>query len=127
MIYMCDYDTSYWPSMPVAKIIIGRALTLPTRTLTALIDSGADGSIIPLLYLQEIHARKVKSLWMRTVTGKRSVVDMYVISMHVGAFEFRERLVIGGVQRDEIIIGRDILNQFVVTLNGLASTVEIAQ
>ena len=59
--------------------------------------------------------------------GKRSVVNMYVISMHFGPFEFQERLVGGGLQPNEIIIGRDILNQFVVTLNGLAGMVEIGQ
>ena len=64
---------------------------------------------------------------MRTVTGKRSVVDMYMVSMLFGPFEFRQRLVVGGTEPNEIIIGRDILNQFVVTLNGLAGVVEVSQ
>lgn len=127
MIYTYEYDGSFIPSMPVVEIRIGRSLTLPVLPLTALIDSGADGSIIPLVYLRQVQARKERSLWMRTVTGKRSVVDMYMISMHFGPFEFQERLVIGGLQPNEIIIGRDILNQFIVTLNGLASVVEIRQ
>jgi len=36
-------------------------------------------------------------------------------------------LVVGGPQRDEIILGRDALNHFIVTLNGLASMIEISQ
>ena len=64
---------------------------------------------------------------MRTVTGTLSVINLYSISMHVGPLEFRDRMVAGGNQPDEIIIGRDILNQLVVTLNGLASMVELTQ
>lgn len=64
---------------------------------------------------------------MRTVTGARSVIDLYAISLQFGPFEFHSRIVAGGLQPDEIIIGRDILNQFIVTLNGLANAVEISQ
>lgn len=64
---------------------------------------------------------------MRTVTGTRSAIDMYTISLQFGPFAFQDRLVAGGLQLDEIIIGRDILNQFVVTLNGLAGAVELSQ
>ncbi len=127
MIYTYDYDLAFSPSMPVVPIKIGRSLALPTLVLTALVDSGADGSIIPLRYLREIQARRERTAWMRTVTGMRSIIDLYSISMHVGPFEFRDRLVAAGNQPDEIIIGRDILNQLVVTLNGLASVVELTQ
>jgi hypothetical protein len=64
---------------------------------------------------------------MRTVTGARSVIDLYSISLQFGPFEFRDLMVAGGMQANEVIIGRDILNQFIITLNGLASVVEISQ
>lgn len=127
MIYAYDYDSSFVSSMPVVEIKIGKPLTDPTLKLNALIDSGADGVIIPLLYLRQIQARKERTIWMRTVTGTRSVIDLYYISLQFGPFEFRNRLVAGGLQPNEVIIGRDILNQFIVTLNGLASVVEISQ
>jgi len=127
MIYTYDYDTSFIPSMPVIEIKIGRALAPPTLLLHALIDSGADSVIIPLRYLRQIRARKERTVWMRTVTGTRSRIDMYAISLQFGPFQFHDRLVAGGLQPNEIIIGRDILNQFIVTLNGLASMVEISQ
>lgn len=64
---------------------------------------------------------------MRTVTGTRSVIELSAISLQFGSFEFRNRIVAEGLQPDEITIGRDILNQFIVTLNGLATMVEISQ
>lgn len=127
MIYTYDYDTSFNPSMPIIEIKIGRSFVTPSLALVALIDSGADSVIIPLQQLRKIKARKERSVWMRTVTGTRSIVDLYSISLQVGPFEFRDRIVVGGSQPNELIIGRDILNQFIVTLNGLASVVEISQ
>ena len=35
--------------------------------------------------------------------------------------------VVGDKLGDEVIVGCDVLNQFIVTLNGLASVVEISQ
>ena len=57
--------------------VIGRSLTPPTLPLMALIDSGADGSSIPLPYLRQVQARKERSLWMRTVTGKLGCVPFW--------------------------------------------------
>jgi hypothetical protein len=34
--------------------------------------------------------------------------------------------VVAGAEGDEIILGRNVLNQLVVTLNGLANAVEIS-
>jgi hypothetical protein len=127
MIYTYDYDTAYLPAMPVIEIKIGRALATPSLVLTALIDSGSDGVIIPLRQLRQIRARKERKAWLRTVGGVRSPVDLYSISLQFGPFAFSDLVVAGGSQPQEVIIGRDILNQFIVTLNGLASVLEIAQ
>ncbi len=127
MIHTYDYDTSFLPAMPVIEIKIGRSLTPPTLKLMAVIDSGADGVIIPLCHLRQIRARQERTAWMRTVTGARSVIDLYSISLQFGPFGFRDLIVASGLPPNEIIIGRDILNQFIVTLNGLASVLEISQ
>lgn len=127
MIYSYDYDSSYVPAMPVITIKVGKALTIPILALTALIDSGADGVIIPKRYLQQIRARRERKAWLRSVTGARFLIELYSISLQFGPFEFTDLVVAGGIHPDEVLIGRDILNQFEVTLNGLASIVEISR
>ncbi|MFN8493180.1 MAG: retroviral-like aspartic protease family protein [Caldilineaceae bacterium] len=126
-IYSYDYDSSYNPSAPVVEISIGPPLASPTLTLTALIDSGADTVIIPVYYLKQIGAYREQKAWIRNVAGSRALVDLYSISLRIGPFSFADLLVVGGPQRDEIILGRDALNHFIVTLNGLANVVEISQ
>lgn len=127
MIYTAEYDRSYNPSAPVVTINIGKPLSLPTLALTALIDSGADTVIIPVHQLKRIGAPREQKIWMHNVAGSRSLVDLYVISLHIGPFVFGDLLVVGGPQHDEVVVGRDVLNHFIVTLNGLAGVVEIAQ
>jgi hypothetical protein len=60
-----------------------------------------------------------------TLSNKMSARVKRVLEF--GPFDFRDLSVAGGMQANEVIIGRDILNQFIVTLNGLASVVEISQ
>lgn len=127
MLYTFEYDSSYTPSIPVAEIRIGRRNSTPSLVLPAIIDSGADATIIPARWLYQIQARRSESAWMNTAAGTRRIVSLYVISLRIGPYEQRALSVIAGLDSEEALIGRDVLNHLIVTLNGLASVTEIAQ
>ena len=55
-VYTYNYDATYNPAMPMAEIIIGRAMSGPSLSLLALVDSGADATLIPISYLRQISA-----------------------------------------------------------------------
>ena len=126
LVYNYDYDTTYNPAMPIIEIKVGNIATLPTLVLKALVDSGSDGTIIPLPYLKQIGARKYQKKWMRTITGQRAQIGLYLISIQIGIAQRARLAVAGDPQLEEAIIGRDLLNQFVVTLDGLASAILIS-
>lgn len=67
LVYTYEYDTAHDPAMPVVEVRIGPVNTIPTLRLNALIDSGSDGTIIPLPELKRIAARKYQKKWMRTL------------------------------------------------------------
>jgi hypothetical protein len=52
---------------------------------------------------------------------------MYTVDLAIGSFTFPDTEVIANIQTDEIVLGRDVLNQLIVTLNGLESVVEITR
>jgi hypothetical protein len=51
---------------------------------------------------------------------------MYLVTLTIGTLTFYGIEAIANNQTDEVIAGRDVLNQVVVTLNGLAYEVQIA-
>jgi hypothetical protein len=127
MVYTYKYNTDYDPAFPVVEVEIGRGGQPIKVTLSALIDSGADATMIPLRYLKQIGARKSGQRQMRAITGKSHEVDMYIVSLEMAGYLVGRLPVIADRQNEEMIVGRDVLNHFVVTLNGLASMVEVSQ
>ena len=124
-IYTYEYDNDYNPAMPVVDIEIGRAMDAASLALKAVVDSGADATIIPVHSLREIHARRSRKMWMSGITGGRVLVDLYQVSLQLGPFAQMLLEVVASTQNDEVIVGRDVLNHLTVTLNGPAHSVEV--
>ncbi|CUS04532.2 protein of unknown function [Candidatus Promineifilum breve] len=124
-IYTFNYDTSYNPSIPSVDLEIGPALGEMAMELKAVVDSGADASLVPIHYLQQLGARRSRKAWMRGTTGERVLVDLYAVAIRIGPYQQGLLDVVGTTIDDEVIIGRDVLNHLTVTLNGPASVVEL--
>jgi predicted aspartyl protease len=126
MIYTFDYDNSYVPAIPIVEVEVKQEDgTLGVR-MNAIVDSGADATIIPKRYLQQIQAQIGDQAWLRGATQERIQVDLYWVWLYIGNLRPMYVEVVADSVGEEAILGRDVLNQFIVTLNGLASTVEIS-
>ena len=75
-----DYD----PAAPVMEITIHKGNPDTGKQVVALIDSGADATMIPAAVLEEVGARYLETRRMRAVIGQAVVVDTYLISVQVG-------------------------------------------
>jgi hypothetical protein len=95
------------------------------RTIEGLIDSGSDATQIPARILRAVGARETDQRWARDLSGVRYPVDMYMVQLTIGSLLLYGIEVIGKERTDEVIIGRDVLNQMIVTLNGLAHITEL--
>jgi hypothetical protein len=125
-VYTYQYDTTYDPPMPVADTIIWGIGGNETLTLSAIIDSGSDATMAPLVYLKQIGAIKAGRRRMRGISGPSYLVDIYLAYVRLGDYQVYLP-VVADRENQQMILGRDLLNDCVVTLNGLASSVEIAQ
>jgi len=120
--YVADYPG---PALPVVEVDVrGPA---GSRLVTALVDSGADATLIPQQILEEIATRVIDTRWARNITGGRYRVAMYLADLSIGPFRFPATEVIANHQTDEIVLGRDVLNQLITTLNGPAGVVSITR
>ena len=126
MIYTFDYDMSYFPAIPIVEAEIRQERNTPGLSLRAIVDSGADATIIPTGFLEQIGAQQGDQAWLRGTAQSRVQVVLYWIWLHIGGHRPMYIEVVGDEIGKEAILGRDVLNQLIVTLNGLASTVEIS-
>lgn len=116
-----DYDNSFNPAFPVAMIGLSPSGETEIRQqVIGLLDSGADATMIPVDLLVAAGARYVQQRRMRGVVGKAVVVNLYLTAVHIGGHAIHGIRAIGVSAGAEIIIGRDVLNQLEVTLNGPA-------
>jgi hypothetical protein len=120
-----EYDRSYWPAFPVLELTITGAEIELQRTVQGLIDSGSDATQIPASMLRSIGARETDQRWVRDLSGIRYPVEMYTVQIAIGSLVLPGMEVVGRERTNEIIIGRDVLNQMVVTMNDLAHVTEL--
>ncbi len=126
-VYTYDYDLAYIQSMPTVKIQIGRPDSVASFSLSALVDSGADATMIPVSYLEEVAAIKRRRVSIRGISGRRAGANLYTVSLQFAHYQRQRIDVVGNADTDEVIIGRDVLNHLVVTLDGLANAVVVEQ
>jgi predicted aspartyl protease len=126
-LYTYPYSRNYQPAMPVIEVGLGKGgQREPGLLRIALVDSGADGTLVPVDLLDEIGARLVGAARIKGILGDSQVADIYLVSLRIGPHLLSTLRVVAAAEGDEIILGRNVLNQLVVTLNGLASAVEIS-
>ena len=130
MIFSFDYDSAYaGPAFPIVEIIVHRLDTTREQgiRLVAMVDSGADIAILPIQALQRIKAPKVDQRQLKGAYGPSFAVDVHEVTLWIGQFRLPQVRVVADQQNSECILGRNVLNRFIVTLNGLASITDISQ
>lgn len=128
MIYSRNYNNQYLPAAPFIEIIVKspNRNSKVSRNLLAFVDTGADATLLPLDTLKSIKAERRDRLQMRDVLGRVASVDLYLVTVVIGDYQITGIQAIALPIGSEPIIGRDVLNQLIVTLNGLAGVVEIS-
>lgn len=126
-----DYNYSYDPMMPGLTVRFSvPGISQKSQPYPAIIDTGADATILPQSLLASLGARFVRYQRMVTLTGSVDQVRIYGVTVHIGEYTVYGVRAVGlpaslNPTADEIIIGRDVLNQLRVTLDGPGEVVEI--
>lgn len=116
------YDKNYHPAAPVVSVVIRRAKEL---TIPAFLDTGADCSIFPINLLRRIGATYLETRNMVSPTGYTETVNLYLVEVQLGFYKIPGISAVG-IKTNEAILGRDVLNHLIVTLDGIAGTTEIS-
>jgi hypothetical protein len=86
----------------------------------AIIDTGADSTFIPMRFVAEL---RLKPLVEKVDVSGPDIVDeeihrLYAVNLDFLGLTFKAHPVIPWAKWPEIIIGRDIINEWVLTLDG---------
>jgi predicted aspartyl protease len=106
-----SYDSTYLPPAPSIEIRLG----LPGGDLTigpvkAFVDTGADGTIVPLKVLKSLKAASVTRGFIRSQWGERRSIAMYRVELAFGTMRLPLVDVVSDSRGSEIILGRNVLN-----------------
>lgn len=127
-VYSYDYDLAYDPAAPQVTVNIRLAGSDDGGVSTnAMVDSGADATMIPENILDEIGSSQTDTGYLLGVTGYRTAVSIHKVAIRMGPFKFPNVLTVASESGSEILIGSDILNHLSVLLNGPAQVVEVSE
>jgi predicted aspartyl protease len=113
------YDSRFDPPLPVLAIKLSApAEPAAGEPLTAIVDTGADGTLIPSLYLEQAGAIGVGDAVLRGVLGEARDVHLFEVDLHLDALVLPDVLVAADDQGDEILLGRNVLNKLILLLDG---------
>jgi len=113
------FDSDYFPPIPVIEIY----LSLPDQStkvgpLVGIIDTGADGTIIPTQYLTQLGSVYVDDASIRSQWGEERVVEMHMVDIRIGNAAIAGVYVVGDDLSNEIILGRNFLNKLRFLVDG---------
>jgi hypothetical protein len=84
----------------------------------ALLDTGADATFVPIDLLEQLKIGESGPATVRSHFGERQKVRLYVVSFEFGNLLIPGLYVVGDDVGDEIILGRDVLNNIPLFLDG---------
>lgn len=120
--YSHPYDSkAYNPAMPVSDITLLSLVTgAAAATLVAVVDTGADATMLPIDILVTAKALFFRSKRLFGVMGQGQQVDTYLTTVQIGPHTIHGIHAVAMPKGSEAIIGRDVLNELEIRLNGPA-------
>jgi gag-polyprotein putative aspartyl protease len=120
------YDSHYFPPTPSVEIWLGTpGESLASGPHQALVDTGADISLVPLKHIKPLQTVPDDHRYLRSQWAERRRGAIYSLDVGIGNMRFPSVEVVADERSAEIILGRNVLNRLVVTLDGPNRVTEI--
>jgi len=119
------YNRQIEPLAPMINVVVkspeNPAIFVPSP---GLIDTGADYTAITPTIFEKLVPLRVGSVYVESFKGEGNVQLLYSVSIEIHSWNFSQIPVIIGLD-EYVILGRDLLNNFDLHLNGIDGKFEI--
>jgi hypothetical protein len=88
------------------------------------LDCGADSTVIPEQLVSQLGLTARSHLWARSFDGTYSWREVFYISLGIEGFRLPSVRCVAA-DRATLLVGRNVLNRFIVTLNGKNLTFDL--
>lgn len=123
MIARFRYDTRFDPPAAVVPVRVSKPLGEDAVLVPMLVDTGADCTLLPMSTIRQLALPQVEVIALSGIGGARQRSTVHAAAIQLGVLRLLARVV---AFTDEAILGRDILNQVLMTLDGPGLTASIA-
>jgi predicted aspartyl protease len=122
-----NYAPAYTPPAPIVELWLGvPEMTPAIGPLVALIDTGADGTLVPAHYLRAISSlAPVDRKWLRSQWGEPRLVRLYLVDIELAGVRLPDIEVVADPVGNEVVLGRNVLNRLRIVLDGPKKVIDI--
>jgi hypothetical protein len=120
------YLTSYFPPIPALSIQLAPVEEAPQiGPLLAIVDTGADATIVPVKYLNDMAIPADYPAQLRGPWGASRRVQVYIVDLMLTDIRLPGIEIVGDEIANEVIIGRNVLNRLVLLLDGPSQQTDV--
>jgi predicted aspartyl protease len=122
---MTEYSRDFDPPAPFIDMIVAAPSDSGSqRSVGALLDTGAEVSVIPQQIVHELELSPYAEMVIEAFDGRRQRVNLYVVALEIAGTRLSLVRAIA-YSTSYAILGRDVLNRFLTTLDGPHLSFEI--
>jgi predicted aspartyl protease len=121
-----SYSSKFADDPPGPYVSVRIASSVDFRDVEGILDTGADQTFIPLVTARELKLRRIGDVNVGDANGGWKSSPIYKADLTFGGLSF-PALPVGGIEFPIVLIGRDILNDLLVTFDGPGLTFTFSQ
>ena len=122
---MIAYDVSYEPPAPVVNLTVQPYSRWDShQEVVAQLDTAADISVIPQAVVDALALPRYGRVLAEGYNGDTAVLTTYLASVELGGYQLSPVEVVA-MERETVLLGRDIVNRLCILLDGPALAFEI--